>query len=151
MDKSILQKAFEDTAYERNKRDEYPSNYNLSKKRNSISVLPDNAFKNRRQKDKVIWENAFPQIFDNFRHFQLLENENQNSNNGNTMNSIDYIKQAYGDAKGGNKTHRNRLQSDSIVETPNRQNHREQNENNDLYVINTDGSPSSTDTTITKL
>ena len=151
MDKSILQKAFDDTAYERNKRDEYSSNLNISKKRNSISVQPENAFRNRRQKDKAIWENAFPQIFDNFRHFQLLENENLNSSDGSQMSSIDFIKSAYGEVKGGHRRSRNRLLSDSIIAQPSSRSPQESDEIEDQSVIITEGSPSSTNTTITKL
>ena len=148
MDKSILQKTFEDTANEPNKRDEFPSDFSLSKKRHSICYHPDKESRNRRH--NVIWENAFPQTFDNFRRFQLLENDNMNSTDGNALNSIEYIKQAYGNAKGRNRSSRNRIYSEPIIEHPNSRDHHKQNENDESYVVDTEGRPSSTDTTITK-
>ena len=151
MDKSILQKAFEDTQYERTKRGEYSSNFNSTKKRNSISYQPRDSVRNRRHRDSIIWQNAFPQIFDNFRHFHLLDNDNLNASEGNQMGSIDFIKQAYGEAKGGIKTSRSRQFSDSIVEQSNPKDHKQQNKNEDSNGIITDESQSSTLTTITKL
>jgi hypothetical protein len=115
MDKSILQRAFVDSAYERNKRSEYTLNLGMSSsiRRNSIIFCQEDVLMERRQSTNAIWQTAFPQILEQRRqsnalmsikhgaHDHILEEDDVHPTEElyGAHSDMDLIKNAYDHAK----------------------------------------------------
>ena len=115
MDKSVLQRAFVESAYERNKRAKYTLSLGMSSsiRRNSIVFSQDDVLRERRQSTNAIWETAFPQILEQRRqsialmsmkygiHDHILEENDTHPTDElhDDHNDMTFMKNAYEHAK----------------------------------------------------